>query len=54
MTTTHNRRDCAGREDGMGKIFELLAEILKELKIINKQLSELTGKHFVAGKRFDL
>lgn len=38
----------------MGKIVELLTEILKELKIINRQLSEMTGKQFKAGRRIDL
>lgn len=37
----------------MGKIAELLFEILKELKIANKYLSELTGTKYKAGRRFD-
>ena len=37
----------------MGKIAELLFEILKELKITNKYLSEMTGKRYTAGRRFD-
>lgn len=37
----------------MGKIAELLYEILKELKIIRRQLEELTGKQYKAGRRFD-
>lgn len=37
----------------MGKIAELLFEILKELKKINKQLTEITGKTYKAGRRFD-
>lgn len=35
-------------------IINTLTAILAELKIINKQLSELTGQHFKAGRRFDL
>lgn len=34
-------------------IAELLFEILKELKITNKYLSEMTGKQYKAGMRFD-
>ena len=37
----------------MAKIAELLFEILKELKITNKYLSEMTGKQYKAGRRFD-
>ena len=37
----------------MAKIAELLFEILKELKITNKDLSEMTGKQYTAGRRFD-
>ena len=37
----------------MGKIAELLFEILKELKITNKYLSEMIGKQYRAGRRFD-
>lgn len=37
----------------MGKIAELLFEILKELKITNQYLSEITGKKYKAGRRFD-
>jgi hypothetical protein len=37
----------------VAKIAELLFEILKELKIINKQLEEMTGKHYKAAKRPD-
>ena len=37
----------------MGKIAELLFEILKELKITNKYLSEMVGKQYTAGRRFD-
>lgn len=36
----------------MAKIAELLFEILKELKITNKHLSEITGKQYNAGMRF--
>lgn len=38
----------------MSKIISTLIDILAELKIINKQLSELTGMHFKAGRRYDL
>lgn len=37
----------------MGKIAELLFEILKELKITNKYLSELMGIKYKAGRRVD-
>jgi hypothetical protein len=35
-------------------IINTLTAILAELKIINKQLQELTGKHYIAGRRYDL
>ena len=35
------------------KILDVLVEILKELKLIRRQLEEMTGKYFTAGKRFD-
>lgn len=38
----------------MREIAQLLYDILCELKIISKQLSEITGKQFKAGRRFDL
>lgn len=34
----------------MRQIAELLFDILKELKIINRQLREMTGKTFTAGR----
>ena len=37
----------------MSKISELLFEILKELKLIRRQLEDLTGKKYKAGRRFD-
>ena len=37
----------------MGKITDLLIAILSELKIMNKYLSDLTGKEYKAGRRFD-
>ena len=39
----------AGRE---GKMKDILIEILKELKMIRAHLETITGKEFLAGRRF--
>ena len=36
----------------MGAILDVLHDILKDLKIANKYLSEITGKEYKAGRRF--
>ena len=37
----------------MGAILDVLYDILKEQKIANKYLSELTGKEYKASRRFN-
>lgn len=37
----------------MRQIYDVLVEILKELKMVRKHLEAITKHSFVAGKRFD-
>jgi hypothetical protein len=37
----------------MAKVIQLLTLILMELKITNQYLSDMTGKRYKAGRRFD-